>query len=117
MIDFDKSLLLQVDNCWRPTVLQMLGCTSEELKCQVSIVYSKPGAPYQDWHSDGAHVQSEAGWGFEINNDKTLIGDEKDKSKHYQIKQIPFYCLQTQGFVCVLLSYYFLSKQQVRFEC
>eukprot|EP00041_Stephanoeca_diplocostata_P035728 m.1270477 g.1270477 ORF g.1270477 m.1270477 type:complete len:104 (+) comp24749_c0_seq32:1893-2204(+) len=27
--------------------------------------YSKPGAPCQDWHSDGAHIQADAGWGVD----------------------------------------------------
>ena len=33
------------------------------LRCQVSVVYSRPGADAQDWHSDGSHIAASSGWG------------------------------------------------------
>ena len=32
------------------------------LRCQVSVVYSRPGADAQDWHSDGNHRGATSGW-------------------------------------------------------
>ena len=42
---------------WTPLVRAALG---RDLKCQVSVVYSRPGADAQDWHSDGKHLGAAA---------------------------------------------------------
>ena len=42
---------------WVPLIRAALG---DDWSCQVSLVYSRPGAPDQRWHSDGAHVQASA---------------------------------------------------------
>ncbi|KAG1667527.1 hypothetical protein FOA52_013717 [Chlamydomonas sp. UWO 241] len=34
-------------------------------RCDVSVVYSKPGATAQDWHADGRHLRGEAEAGFD----------------------------------------------------
>eukprot|EP00040_Diaphanoeca_grandis_P029935 m.176191 g.176191 ORF g.176191 m.176191 type:complete len:458 (+) comp31842_c8_seq1:240-1613(+) len=52
-----------IDGEFRPLVSRLLGCPSEKLNCQLSVVFSRGGAPHQDWHSDGAHVHGDAGWG------------------------------------------------------
>jgi len=44
---------------WRPLVDALLGPGAS---CQASLVYSRPGAPAQDWHTDGAHLGRDAGW-------------------------------------------------------
>lgn len=42
---------------------EALDCDAEKLRVQVSAVYSRPGAPDQDWHSDGGHLDRDGGWG------------------------------------------------------
>lgn len=38
------------------------GAKEQGLRCQVSVVYSRPGADAQDWHSDGDHRGATSGW-------------------------------------------------------
>jgi len=44
---------------WAPVVRRILG---DDAAVQVSVVYSRPGAGEQEWHSDGPHVGAVAGW-------------------------------------------------------
>jgi len=41
----------------------------EELQVSVSVVYSRPGSPGQEWHADGPHVGQTAGWTPEDGNE------------------------------------------------
>eukprot|EP00041_Stephanoeca_diplocostata_P035727 m.1270410 g.1270410 ORF g.1270410 m.1270410 type:complete len:291 (+) comp24749_c0_seq26:1118-1990(+) len=65
LVDVPPPLLQRIDATWRHLVADTLGCVAADVHCQISIVYSKPGAPCQDWHSDGAHIQADAGWGVD----------------------------------------------------
>lgn len=47
---------------WLPIVLQMLQMPVDRLEVTVGVVTSRPGANVQAWHSDGQHVDEEAGW-------------------------------------------------------
>eukprot|EP00298_Acanthocystis_sp_HF-20_P004363 c14697_g1_i1.p1 GENE.c14697_g1_i1~~c14697_g1_i1.p1 ORF type:complete len:366 (+),score=153.40 c14697_g1_i1:91-1188(+) len=42
---------------WVPLISRILG---PNFKCQVSVIYSRPGAPDQSWHSDGDHLGRDA---------------------------------------------------------
>jgi hypothetical protein len=46
---------------WYPVVKAVLGPRSE-WEVEVSVVYSRPGAPEQGWHADGPHVGPTADW-------------------------------------------------------
>jgi ectoine hydroxylase-related dioxygenase (phytanoyl-CoA dioxygenase family) len=53
--------IFRVAKCgaWVPIVRGMLG---DDFRCMASVVYSRPGADAQDWHTDGAHIGPSAGW-------------------------------------------------------
>ena len=51
-----------VDAPWLPVVATLMQCPLDQIKKQVSVIYSRPGAPNQDWHCDGGHEQDDAGW-------------------------------------------------------
>lgn len=40
------------------------GCINNDIEFDISVVYSKPGAPHQGWHADGDHQRGakDAGW-------------------------------------------------------
>jgi hypothetical protein len=40
---------------WVPLVLEMLGATVDEVVRRADLIYSRPGSPHQEWHSDGPH--------------------------------------------------------------
>eukprot|EP00730_Choanoeca_flexa_P002733 TRINITY_DN11154_c0_g1_i1.p1 TRINITY_DN11154_c0_g1~~TRINITY_DN11154_c0_g1_i1.p1 ORF type:complete len:370 (+),score=55.36 TRINITY_DN11154_c0_g1_i1:1608-2717(+) len=42
---------------WLPLIRDILG---QDCQCQVSVVYSKPGAGEQTWHADGPHLGASA---------------------------------------------------------
>ena len=44
---------------WVPIIRAVLG---DDFQCMASVVYSRPGADAQDWHTDGAHIGPSAGW-------------------------------------------------------
>jgi hypothetical protein len=44
---------------WVPLIRGVLG---DDFRCMASVVYSRPGADAQDWHTDGAHIGPSAGW-------------------------------------------------------
>ncbi|EDQ87172.1 uncharacterized protein MONBRDRAFT_33513 [Monosiga brevicollis MX1] len=44
---------------WVPIIKHLLGV---DFKCQVSVVYSRPGAEEQTWHADGPHISHTADW-------------------------------------------------------
>jgi len=46
-------------SCWAPLVQEVLG-PAATVEC--SVVYSRPGAQAQEWHSDGPHVGKAADW-------------------------------------------------------
>jgi uncharacterized RmlC-like cupin family protein len=43
------------DGPWVPLVLQLLGATAQEVVRRADLIYSRPGSPHQEWHSDGPH--------------------------------------------------------------
>ena len=48
-----------------PTIERILdGRVNEDVDFDISVVYSKPGAPHQGWHADGDHQRgaNDAGW-------------------------------------------------------
>jgi len=45
---------------WMPVVTRLLGEPADDLACDVSIIYSRPGSGEQEWHADGPHLG--AGW-------------------------------------------------------
>jgi ectoine hydroxylase-related dioxygenase (phytanoyl-CoA dioxygenase family) len=47
---------------------------NDDIDFDISVVYSKPGANHQGWHSDGNHMPgaSDAGWNFSSNGSKCL---------------------------------------------
>ena len=48
---------------WTALVTSMLGSgRGQGVRLWVSVVYSRPGAPPQEWHADGPHVGRCAGW-------------------------------------------------------
>ena len=47
---------------WTPLVARVLGGRGRGVRLWVSVVYSRPGAPPQEWHADGPHVGRCAGW-------------------------------------------------------
>ena len=48
---------------WRPIIEQMLGA---DVQCEVSVVYSRPGADVQEWHTDGAHLGRTSAWDSDV---------------------------------------------------
>jgi hypothetical protein len=62
LLDPDEPGLVGVDAGWLPAVTAVMGCERADIKLQVSVVYSRPGSPNQDWHSDGGHLHPDAGW-------------------------------------------------------
>ena len=48
--------------CTPSVVAKLMQCSLDVIKKQVSVIYSRPGAPNQDWHCDGGHEQDDAGW-------------------------------------------------------
>eukprot|EP00038_Savillea_parva_P005546 m.157767 g.157767 ORF g.157767 m.157767 type:complete len:390 (-) comp11731_c1_seq4:3326-4495(-) len=63
LLDLSSDELQRVDKAWRAGVAAALDCDPSAVRVQVSAVYSRPGAPDQDWHSDGAHLDRDGGWG------------------------------------------------------
>jgi hypothetical protein len=53
--------IFQAAQCgaWVPIIRALLG---NDFRCMASVVYSRPGADAQDWHTDGAHMGPSAGW-------------------------------------------------------
>ncbi|KAL3928253.1 MAG: hypothetical protein SGBAC_012729, partial [Bacillariaceae sp.] len=49
--------------------------TSSELNFDVSVVYSKPGAPNQGWHCDGDHQKGAKDSGWDPNGWKTTLAE------------------------------------------
>ena len=47
---------------WTPLIERVLGGRGHGVRLWVSVVYSRPGAPPQEWHADGPHVGRCAGW-------------------------------------------------------
>lgn len=62
LLELSADELSEIDAGWREGVAATLACDPSVLKCQISAVYSRPGAPDQDWHSDGAHIDVGCGW-------------------------------------------------------
>lgn len=62
LLELSADELFEIDAGWREGVAATLACDPSVLKCQISAVYSRPGAPDQDWHSDGAHIDFGCGW-------------------------------------------------------
>lgn len=62
-----------------PRVVQVLenilGELDTEVDCDMSVVYSKPGAPDQGWHADGDHQKGANDAGLEVNGWKTILSD------------------------------------------
>eukprot|EP00039_Didymoeca_costata_P011394 m.159818 g.159818 ORF g.159818 m.159818 type:complete len:387 (-) comp15159_c0_seq6:1533-2693(-) len=58
----DFSCLVGADSVWLGAVATLMKIPKEEISCQVSVVYSRPGAPQQEWHTDGGHLDLDAGW-------------------------------------------------------
>jgi hypothetical protein len=58
-----------------PMAKIILGETSGGLDFDLSVVYSKPGAPDQGWHADGEHQKGAADIGWNINGWKTHLAD------------------------------------------
>jgi hypothetical protein len=54
---------LASEGCWVPLVNELIG---EEGVCNASLVYSRPGADAQEWHTDGAFLGDRAEWGADI---------------------------------------------------
>lgn len=44
---------------WVPLVHQVLG---DDAMCMCGVVYSRPGAPDQQWHADGGHIAAVCDW-------------------------------------------------------
>jgi ectoine hydroxylase-related dioxygenase (phytanoyl-CoA dioxygenase family) len=63
LLELPAAVLTTIDSAWRSGVAEALGCDSDAMRVQVSAVYSRPGAPNQDWHSDGGHLDRDGGWG------------------------------------------------------
>lgn len=54
-------------------VLQnIIGQIDVEINCDISVVYSKPGAPNQGWHADGDHQKGATSAGMDVDGWKTL---------------------------------------------
>lgn len=58
-----------------PMAKIILGETSGGLDFDLSVVYSKPGAPDQGWHADGEHQKGAADIGWNINGWKTHLAE------------------------------------------
>ena len=58
-----------------PMAKIILGETSVGLDFDLSVVYSKPGAPDQGWHADGEHQKGAADIGWNINGWKTHLAE------------------------------------------
>eukprot|EP00056_Hartaetosiga_gracilis_P001274 m.43903 g.43903 ORF g.43903 m.43903 type:complete len:375 (-) comp10571_c0_seq1:121-1245(-) len=50
---------LAKEGAWVPLMKSMLG---DDVTCDVSLVYSRPGAREQTWHADGPHLGKTADW-------------------------------------------------------
>eukprot|EP00956_Cyclotella_meneghiniana_P006871 scaffold9251_cov92-Cyclotella_meneghiniana.AAC.6 len=53
----------------------ILGELDVEVDCDMSVVYSKPGAPNQGWHADGDHQKGANDAGLEVNGWKSTLSD------------------------------------------
>lgn len=58
-----------------PMAKVILGETSGGLDFDLSVVYSKPGAPDQGWHADGEHQKGAADIGWNVNGWKTHLAE------------------------------------------
>ena len=54
---------------------QIIGQIDVEVDCDISVVYSKPGAPNQGWHADGDHQKGATDAGLDKDGWKTKLSD------------------------------------------
>ncbi|KAL3791730.1 hypothetical protein HJC23_007497 [Cyclotella cryptica] len=54
---------------------RIIGLVDKEVDCDVSVVYSKPGAPNQGWHADGDHQKGSNDAGWDEDGWKTRLSD------------------------------------------
>lgn len=54
---------------------KLIGSVHVEVDCDMSIVYSKPGAPNQGWHADGDHQKGASDAGWDKNGWQTHLSD------------------------------------------
>jgi ectoine hydroxylase-related dioxygenase (phytanoyl-CoA dioxygenase family) len=54
---------------------RIIGAIEVEIDCDISVVYSKPGAPNQGWHADGDHPKGATDAGWDVDGWKTALSD------------------------------------------
>ena len=59
------------------TLEEILGGSpkNKDVDYDISVVYSKPGAPHQGWHADGDHQRGATDAGWDVNGWKTQLAD------------------------------------------
>jgi ectoine hydroxylase-related dioxygenase (phytanoyl-CoA dioxygenase family) len=62
LFDAKEPALKGADAAWIDVVADVMDCDKSKIACQVSVVYSRAGAPHQAWHCDGAHQSHDLGW-------------------------------------------------------
>jgi ectoine hydroxylase-related dioxygenase (phytanoyl-CoA dioxygenase family) len=71
-----NQLVSQVINSRVSFILEKtLGVIGVDVDCDISVVYSKPGAPSQGWHADGDHQQGENDAGLDADGWKTCLSE------------------------------------------
>ena len=56
-------------------ISQIVGQIDVEVDCDISVVYSKPGAPNQGWHADGDHQKGASDAGLDRDGWKSSLSD------------------------------------------
>ncbi|KAL7510351.1 hypothetical protein ACHAXN_011998 [Cyclotella atomus] len=54
---------------------RIIGVIGVEIDCDISVVYSKPGAQNQGWHADGDHQKGACDAGLAVDGWKTVLSD------------------------------------------
>lgn len=83
--DLYTSIRTSFEHQWKCTVCQYLKVESiEKLRLNISCVYSRPGSPNQDWHTDGDHYIDQQHRRISVPTATGVHNDNADDSCHHE---------------------------------